>query len=376
MKKIQSVKLQPQVIFFLIIALIFLQTACSPSIKLSKEVKKSDSNNTYKPNFKKKKAKEFDLNSPMDVAEKETYDFLLKKDFGAIERLANKARENKERLVGGYWKIDSIYEGLTGMYSEYPEQEITDQMWKDRIELLSNWKKESPNSITAGVALALSYIEYGWFARGFGYIDAVSDEDLRLLNERLSMAERELIEAKSLNIRCPRLYREELFLGMAKGMSQTEFNEIYEEATKFEPNYLQFYLVKSEYIMPRWSGKQGDWENYIDSLPDELAKLETDETDIIFFVVVAGKLADSSVNLSAIKSRDRIYKGFDDLEKKYKSDKKRLNQCAYLSFVTSNIPGAKWAFTRIGNDWDKDVWRNKEKFNLTKQAAMQDGANF
>lgn len=372
MKNIKSTNFWQQTIFFLAIALLFLQTACSPVMKLEEKIEKSNSaDSVSKKNFKKKKAKQFDLNSPTDVVEKETYELLQKKDFDAIENIANNARERKERLVGGYWKLDSIYDGLTSIYSESPEQEITDQTWKDRIELLNNWKKESPNSITARVALALTYMNYGWFARGFGYANAVADEDITLLNERLSMAEKELVEAKSLNVRCPRWYREALFLGMATGTDRTEFNKLYEEAINFEPNYLQFYLVKSEYLTPKWSGQSGDWERYVNSLPDELAKLKTDETDIIFFVVVVSKLRDPSVDLnSIIKSRDRIYKGFNDLENKYKSDKKRINQCAYINFVTANTSGAKWAFTQIGDDWDKDVWGNKEMFDSMKQASM------
>jgi len=221
------------------------------------------------------------------------------------------------------------------------------------------------------VALAKAYIGYGWFVRGKGYINTVTKENYDLLHERLDLAENELLEAHKLGVKCPRWYREMLYIGMAKGWSLDEFNEIYEEAIKFEPNYLQFYLVKSENVTPKWNGNQGDWEKFVDELPGKLAALETDESDIIYFTVVVNKLRDQSLNINyAMLSKERIKKGFSDMEKKYNVDNLRLNQFAFIACLVLEFSSAEEAFNRIGDDWNKEVW-NEQTFRQMKQFANQ-----
>jgi len=374
MKKINTRNLIKYGFFLSVIVLISLLTACQGFVRFKKDFENAKSSQTSSnQNTKKILAEEFNLKSASDVAQKEIYGLLTVKDFDAIEKAANKAREKKERLAGGYWKLDSLYEALTNIYAEYRGQEVTDEMWKNRIEILKRWKENSPESITARVALAKTYIGYGWFARGDGYINTISEENYDLLHERLDMAEKELLEADKLNVKCPRWYREMLFLGMAKGVSLDEFNRIYEDAIKFEPNYLQFYLVKSENLTPKWNGERGDWQKFVDELPSKLATLETDESDIIYFTVVVNKLKETSLGINfAMLSKERIKKGFADMDKKYDVDNLRLNQFAFVACLTQELPSAREAFDRIGDDWNKEVW-GQQTFVQMKQFAGQNG---
>jgi hypothetical protein len=368
MKNQNHSSLKYKSLFLCGLALFFIQTGCVPFAKIRKSLENPAAE---RPTRKKELADEFNLKSASDVAQQEIYKLLLAKDFDSIEKIANDAREKKERLSGGYWKLDSLYEALTTIYSEYPGQEETDEMWKNRIELLKQWKENSPKSITARIALAKSYIAYGGFARGGGYIDTVSREGYRLLHERLDLAEKELAEAEELGIRCPRWYREMLYIGMFKGWSTDDFEQLYEEAINFEPGYLQFHLVKSEYLTPKWSGSQREWQKFVDELPGKLATLKTDETDIIYFVVVVNKMNDPSLNLNfAMFAKERIKQGFADLDKKYKTDNFRLNQFASISCMSGEYYAAQEAFDRIGNDWNKEVWSEKT-FTAMKQLTFQ-----
>lgn len=374
MRKINSPNFKRFSFFLTIIVLMFLQTACQSFIKVQKSFEnRSLSQSPPNQNNKKKLAEEFDLKSASGAARREIYGLLSAKDFDAIEKTANEARKNKERLVGGYWKIDSLYEALTNIYADYPGQEITEEMWKNRIEVLKKWKENMPESITARVALARAYIAYGWFARGSGYMNTVSRENRALLNERLDLAEEELIEAEKLDLKCPRWYVEMLYIGMAKGVPVNDFNLLYEEAIKFEPNYLQFYLTKSEYLTPKWSGEKGDWEKFVSELPGKLATLETDEDDLIYFVVVANKINEQSLQINfAMLAKERIKKGFAEMDKKYKVDNLRLNQFAFTAILTGEYASANAVFERIGDDWNKTVW-NKQTFIAMKKVAAQNG---
>jgi hypothetical protein len=371
MKKMNLCTLRRYSPFVLAIVLVFLQTACLGLIDLRKNSRLSQ--NILPQNNKKVYAEEFVLKPDTNTVPKEINELLLANKFDEIEKIASQAREKKERLAGAYWKLDSVYKGLTNIYAEYPGQEITDEMWKNRIELLNGWKQSFPESITARVALAKAYLEYGGYARGTGYINTVSKENYQLFHERVGLALDELKEAKQLKEKCPGWYRELLYIAMVDGASSDEFNQIFDEAINFEPNYLQFYLVKSESVTPKWNGKPGEWQKFVDALPSKLATLKTDETDIIYFTVVVNKINDQSLNLNyAMLAKERIKKGFADIEKKYKADNLRLNQYAFISSLTLDFASAQMAFERIGGDFNKAVW-GEQTFTEMKKMASQSG---
>ena len=357
-----------------VIGLIFLQTACyMPFLKTGRNFQNpAPLPFSVNQNPKPEKAEKMDPTTAKGAVEQEIYQLFMAKDFASIEKIANQARAKKERLTGGYWKIDSVYDALTTLYAEVPGQDTSDEMWQNRIELLKKWKEKAPESITARVALAKAFIDYGWFARGNGLIGSVSAENKELLQERLDLAENELAEARNLKAKCPRWYREALFIGMVTGWSLDAFDEIFDEAVKYEPDYLQFYLVKSENLTPKWNGENGDWQKFVDALPGKLATLETNEADIIYFLVVVNKMNERSLTINyAMISKERIKKGFADLEKKYGVDNFRLNQFAHVAAVIRDLPAAKEAFDRIGDDWNEDVW-SEEHFRIMKQLTDDD----
>lgn len=315
-------------------------------------------------------APEPSTDNPMSAFQKKINDLLLAKDFAAIESEATSARDNRERFRGGFWKIASLYDATQTLYAEYKGQKISDEMWKNRIELLNKWKSEMPESITARVALAGAYIEYGWFARGSGWANTVSDSDYAFMKERLGTAEAELLEASKLGTHCPHLSAQLLNIGVANGWPRDKFDKLFDQATKAEPNYIPYYLTKSENLKEKWNGEPYDWQKFIDSLPGKLLTLDTDEVDIIYFAIVADKLSDPTGNNWAMISKDRIKKGFADMEKKFTPSNYRLNQFAYLSCLTMDLDSAKNAFELIGDDRNEGVW-NEKLFYIMKQLAQK-----
>lgn len=360
--------------YFLLLFLILLSfcIACLPIAQFRKSLNQPQpSSNTSVQNNKDFPAEEIDLISEDGKIEHEIYQYLINKDFKTIEKLADEARKNKTRLTGGIWKIDVIYAGTTVFYAEYPGQKITDELSKNRIELLKSWKEQSPESITPRVAVASAYLNYGWFARGSGYMNTVSNEDKRLFSERLSLAENELFEAKKLNEKCPRWYWVLLYLGLNYGWSAEDFNSLFEEAVEFEPNYLLFYLVKSTKLTPKWGGKPGEWQTFFDSLPNKLATLDADEADIIYFIVGAREAIDDSfsINFSTF-SKERIKNGYKKMCEKYGNNNRRLNQYAFLTVKIGDFESARDAIRQIGKNRDNKVW-GEQSFNMIKQIVEQ-----
>ncbi|MBS1797866.1 MAG: hypothetical protein JSS81_28860 [Acidobacteria bacterium] len=354
-----------KIVVALIVLLVFLQTGCGTLVGILKNAAGS------RDGGKNVRAGMLDPRSPFDRARKEIGGLVQNGDFKLIDALANEARADKLRLEGGYWKLDAIYEALGNLYADGPGRQLADADWQTRIEALKRWRTGSPGSITARVALAEAYVNYGWFARGGGYVDSVSEDDLGLFKERLALADRELNQATELNLRCPRWFREKMIIQTAVGDSAVDFEQTYEEAIHFEPDYLQFYLVRSAYLTPKWHGAPGEWEAFVAALPAKLGKVKSKEIDIVYFVVVTDKLREPSLSLDYAKfDKMRLRQGFVELDMKYGADNLRLNQFAHIACLTGEFNEARNAFKRIGGSRDDDVW-NEQTFTAMQRLAFE-----
>lgn len=55
--------------------------------------------------------------------------------------------------------------------------------------------------------------------------------------------------------------------------------------------------------------------------------------------------------------------GYDALKATYSVDRYRKNQFAYLSFSSGDMATPDTAMSEVGQDWDQDVWKTKERFD-------------
>src|SRR5262249_56790458 len=108
---------------------------------------------------------------------------LANEKFQLLDCLAEAALSKKEKFSGGMWKVHLLYDGLSR-----PRLHATEEDWKVQLERLEHWMQAEPGSVTAQVALAEAYTNYGWYARGENEADTVSESGWRLFGERLAQA--------------------------------------------------------------------------------------------------------------------------------------------------------------------------------------------
>ena len=113
-----------------------------------------------------------------------SFEHLKSGDFAWLEENIDRQRKKKERVQGAIWMLRASYSGLDG--PDYYSEEGTDEQWQAHFQNLEKWKAAYPDSITARVAAAKSWINYAWQARGGGYADTVSDENSRIFAERIT----------------------------------------------------------------------------------------------------------------------------------------------------------------------------------------------
>src|SRR5271156_2853983 len=241
---------------------------------------------------------------------KEVISSLLRRHrFGELDCLANSVRASKETFPGGTWKLHTIYTAL-----DKPPLHATQQDWTMHMSLVEQWVATSPHSITARIALAKSYVAYGWYARGDGEGDTVSSSGWRLFKERIAKANQILQQASALHDKCPESYVAMQSVALAQGWTPEATRALFEKAVEFEPAYFYYYVQYANSILPKWGGQEGAAEEFLQTNAD---RRSGEAGDILYFQI-AGKLlcicgGDEKLKLSW----PRIQRGFAAVEKRY-----------------------------------------------------------
>lgn len=300
------------------------------------------------------------LHSFMDTAA----NILKKEEFVELDCLADHARSAKERLPGGLWKIHLLYLGLRQPVP-YP-MHATQEDWTRLLQRLQRWVTARPDSITARVALALAYLDYASNARGSGYANTVSNSGWKLFEQRTDKARQVLKEASKLATKCPEWYVAMQMVSINQSWPVTQARALFEEANKFEPEYYTYARDLALYLLPKWSGEEGDTEKFLQEIADRSGE---DKGDILYFQVAAADYVICGCDDNPHLSWDRIKRGYEASEKLYGVSMENLNRIAYLaSYFGERDPiYAEKIFTRIGNQWDEGTWQTKEDFEKVKQ---------
>jgi hypothetical protein len=285
-------------------------------------------------------------------------------EFQELDSLADQTRSGKERFPGGAWKIHVLYEGLHTPVP-YP-MHATEEDWSKLLQRLQDWVAARPESVTARIALASTYLDYAHVARGDGYSNTVSESGWKLFEERTTEAKRILDEAAALPTKCPEWYVAMQRVSVNQGWDVTDARVLFEKATKFEPGYYTYARDLAYYLLPKWSGEAGDTEKFVQEAADRIGG---DQGDAFYFQVAAADYIICGCEDDPHLSWERIVRGFDASEKLYGTSMLNLNLIAFLAshYGDRDPVIADKALTRIGEQWDESTWRRKEDFESMKE---------
>lgn len=290
---------------------------------------------------------------------------LSREEYDQLEQEARDDRQGKGRLVGGVWRLVDFYEALANPYSQ---PHVTDADWSAHIEIIKKWNSLRPESATARIALAGSYVNYAWFARGQGYANTVSQDSWDLFTERFRLAKAALLEAARLKDKCPYWFELMQMTAVAEGWDKPSAKEIFEKATAFEPTYYHFYREYANYLQPKWYGDEGEAEAFADQIPDHIG---SDDGDVVYFEVASLLACQCQSERASLEgmSWPRAQRGYVALRQHYGVSNVKLNRFALMAYSSDDKLNANQAFAAIGEDWDHTVWRNHQTFENAKTWA-------
>jgi hypothetical protein len=312
-----------------------------------------------------------DLNADVakDVHGLEKYEaairqMLYQQKFQEIDRLAADARAGKARFTGGYWKVHMIYRAIEQPLDRLKAPETE---WTKHIALLEQWKDQYPTSITPRIALAETYNNYGWKARGGGHADQVADDGWQLLAERAHKGRAILEEAETLQEKCPEWFAAMIQIARSENWETAPFNALVQKAMAFEPDYYYYYRMMADSLQPKWGGEEGDSARFAEAVAD---RISGKKGDLIYFEIATTLVCacDNQARLNGM-SWLRIKNGYLALQELYGDTISHKNEIALMAFRAGDFDYATEIFDQIGDQWDKDVWLNHGHFTNFKSMA-------
>jgi len=279
---------------------------------------------------------------------------LLNQDnFAELETIADSARIEKARLPGGAWKLNAFYSIVAGPGS----LTSTDDVWNAHIARLNRWAEAFPNSITPRVALGMAYTRYAWKARGNGWANTVTPTGWQMFKSRIQQARTTLEAAQTLSRSDPQWYHAMQTVALAQGWSREDVTKLVDSAIATEPGYYYVYIAQASFLLPKWYGKNGEAEAFVESAPD------SDEGNIVYFRVAEAMDCCGKKNELPALSWSRVKRGFAALDKVYGTVNHQRNVMAYLAVRNNDQAYANEMFAHIGDDWDRSVWESKANFD-------------
>jgi tetratricopeptide (TPR) repeat protein len=231
-------------------------------------------------------------------------------EYDKLGELAATFRSSKERYADGVWKLASVYNGLM------PPEQASDEEWEARLLAIGRWAVARPDSITARVAWANLLVGYAWKARGSGKAETVSPKGWRLFTQRLVEAGKVLKEAKTLKEKCPFFWTVQFIDTLGLHASRAQFDAMFDEAIKFEPDCETYHFRRAIYLLPRWYGSEGEWQS---DLAKSAEKVGGEKGDMLYAQVIWNMHQRYGVDpfLDGTVSWARLDRGFDRIEKSY-----------------------------------------------------------
>lgn len=285
---------------------------------------------------------------------------VYKEEFDRLETIAKEFQTSKARFSGGDWKLSRFYDAISG--PEHGEK-ASEEEWQEYLPHLRKWFSRKPKSVFAKVFLGDALTGYGWKARGSGFAPKVTEEGYILFRKRLDEAEAILRQVNANDRKnCLNWYEAMDRVARGKGWNHDAYDEMFDEAVKLEPQYLDFYLNKAVFLLPRWHGAPGDWEEFA----EESAKKIHGEHGEVLYTMICWQVSRFYSGQEFYKqnrvSWPRIKRGFIQWEKLYGPSYRYMNAFCLLAGAASDKRTTKILLERIGDKWEPDFWGDRKFF--------------
>jgi len=291
---------------------------------------------------------------------------LVARNYEQLERLAADYRRTRASFADGEWLLQSFYLGL----SQVPDT-AADAVWETRIAQLKAWAQRTPQSVTPLVALAYAYFYYAYHARGHGDYTTVTPAMQRLMRGRARIAAGILADSAALRRQCPGWYAVAQYLGRLQPWPRPQYDQTVDEGIQVFPQYAGFHKERILYLLPRWYGRQGEWEAYAEKVCDEKAGAAGD----LLYAQLCWHFQEQRYFVNIFRetrlSWPRVKAGYKALLKRNPGSLEVASAFAQAAVQAGDKATQRSLFhNQIKNTALRDVWESEGYFKLVQYWAL------
>jgi hypothetical protein len=159
-------------------------------------------------------------------------------------------------------------------------------------------------------------------------------------------------------------------VALAQGWDKSRARALLDQAVSFEPGFYHFYREYVNFVLPRWYGRDGEAEEFVDNVSRSVGG---QEGAFLYFelstVINCNCSADNHVSRT---SWERTKQGYAAMEQLYGTSTLKMNRLAYMAYINKDYAAAHQTFTQLGNSWDKKTWGTRQLFDMARAWAMSD----
>ena len=292
---------------------------------------------------------------------RQIFQLVQEKNYAELERLADEYRRPDARFSTMRSPLPLIYSALQAVGKK------DSQHYNDRIAELDRWVADSPDSLTARVALAGALYSYGWFIRGSGFADTVSERQFEAFEEQLLQAEQVLKELDESVPRDVGFYAERIRIGMGLGAGREDALKWALAAAELDPWNEAATSAATTYFLKRWHGEPGDLVRLAQSLADA-TRDECGESNYARVVMEVRDFQASRAFVEDDFSWERTRQGLSDLRKRFPQSAELLNIQCHLAGIALDRKLAAACFDEIGDHPDLKIWYAPETYEMRRRA--------
>jgi tetratricopeptide (TPR) repeat protein len=286
---------------------------------------------------------------------------LQNKRYDVLEKHLLSLLRERNRDKDGQFLLNLAYQKLCNV-------EETQNSYAKRVFQLKAWLTQQNSSHFANACLGNIYIRYAWYARGGGFANTITEEGNRLFEERLSTAKDYLEKAYSLDQSDAAVPAKLITVATGLGLERNEMERQFQRAILADPTDHQAYYNKLMYLTPKWFGSK---EEMFFFARESVKKAPTGSRIPGVLLAAHWEMYFRSGNDSSYFRDPNTWKEMKEvyriLTKTFPETKTTHNWFARTAYLAGDYETAREELKKIGDDWDKDAWGNKNAFEEVKR---------
>jgi len=276
-----------------------------------------------------------------------------RRDFAALNAMANQWRTLRSRTPSGTWKLSYFYAGIAG---PLPVKKVNGVCVNPVAAFADDWIRFDPRQPASYIVKAASLSNYGGCVRGEGFADRTSPEEMEGFEQGVAAARRILEQHRDVASVDPEFYVEMIRAYMGLGENKPSVQHLLEEGAAREPYYYGIYFAAVQYYLPQWYGAAGDLHRLGQFALDHTKADGSGAYARLFWVLDGFEQANRSQ-----MDWPTVVRGMQDVLRKYPGDWNAAN-FARLSCRMGDYRAAALFIRQLGADtaphgYDESEWR-------------------